>query len=205
MEDPGEEYKITLNYIDILVTILFALECTLKIIAFGFVANGKHSYMRTFWNILDFLVVIFSISGFFVNDSLKFEKLKIFRILRIFRPLRLISRNKGLKVAINSLINSIPSILNLLVVCLIFFLLFGIFGTNYFKGAFFYCDMSNVNKVYHESIKNKIDCFNYGGDWINSDFNFDNILNSSINLFVLSTTEGWVSMMHTGIDSVGID
>lgn len=144
MEDPNEDYKVTLYYIDIFVTILFALECGLKIIAFGFLFNGKNSYMRTYWNILDFLVVIFSIAGFFVNDSLKFEKLKIFRILRIFRPLRLISRNKGLKVAINSLINSIPSIVNLLIVCLIFFLLFGIFGTNYFKGSFFYCDLHNI-------------------------------------------------------------
>lgn len=65
------------------------------------------------------------------------EKLKILRILRVLRPLRLISRNEGLKLAINSLILSIPSMLNLILVCLIFFLLFGIFGVNYFKGKIF--------------------------------------------------------------------
>ena len=54
--------------------------------------------------------------------------------MRVLRPLRLISRNEGLKIAINSLIMSIPKIFNLMIVCIIFFLLFGIFGVNYFKG-----------------------------------------------------------------------
>lgn len=38
----------------------------------------------------------------------------------------------------------------------------------------------------------KQDCFDYGGDWLNNDYNFDNIMASMLNLFVLSTTEGWV-------------
>lgn len=154
---------------------------------------------------LDFIIVVFSVVGIFIQDELNLDKLKIFRILRILRPLRLISRNKGLKVAINSLIKSIPNILNLLIVCLIFFLLFGIFGTNYFKGSFFFCDMRNIPKKLQSKILEKQNCLDYGGDWINNDFNFDDIFSSMMNLFVLSTTEGWVGMMHSGIDSVGIN
>lgn len=89
---------------------------------------------------------------------------------------------------------------NLLVVCLIFFLLFGIFGVNYFKGSFFYCA---INKPDSE-INSKSDCFDYGGDWVNKPFNFDNIIEAMITLFVLSTTEGWVNMMFDGVDSRGI-
>ena len=70
----------------------------------------------------------------FSIGNLDLSKVKIFRILRILRPLRLIGRNEDLKLAINSLLKSIPSMLNLLVVCLIFYLLFSIFGVNYFKG-----------------------------------------------------------------------
>jgi len=46
-------------------------------------------------------------------------------------------------------------------------------------------------------IDNKWDCFDYGGSWVNNDYNFDNILNALITLFVISTTEGWVNLLDT--------
>lgn len=46
---------------------------------------------------------------------------------------------------------------------------------------------------------------NYGGDWINNDLNFDNILSAMVSLYVLSTTEGWVDIMWYGTDTRGID
>jgi hypothetical protein len=71
---------------------------------------------------------------FSIPTDYDLEKLKILRILRVLRPLRLISRNQGLKLAINSFLLSFPSIGNLLIVCSIFFLLFGIVGVSVFKG-----------------------------------------------------------------------
>jgi hypothetical protein len=44
-----------------------------------------------------------------------------------------------------------------------------------------------------------------GGVWMNSDSNFDNILAASTTLFEMSTTEGWVDVMFSGIDAKGID
>lgn len=133
------------------------------------------------------------------ENSKSFNKLKVLRILRVLRPLRLISRSQGLKLAINSLSRAIPNILNLLIVCFIFFLLFGIFGINYFKGekkkfiykiylgTFYYCDLTTRS--------DKWDCMDNGGNWINQDFNFDNIYNAIISLFILALTEGWTSLM----------
>ncbi|KRX07619.1 hypothetical protein PPERSA_11168 [Pseudocohnilembus persalinus] len=142
---------------------MFLTECALKIIASGFIINGEQSYLRNLWNVLDFLIVIFSVVGIFVI------------------------------------------IINLIVVCLIFYLLFGIFGTNYFKGTFYYCNMKHIPFYLQDNILTKQDCFDYGGDWINNDYNFDSITNSMISLFVISTTEGWVDMMWNGADAVGID
>ena len=82
------------------------------------------------------------ISLFARGVDLKF--IKALRMLRVARPLRMISRNEGLKVAVQSLINAIPGIVNVLVICVLFFMLFGIFGTNYFKGKLFYCVTTNV-------------------------------------------------------------
>jgi hypothetical protein len=144
------------------------------------------------------IVVAFSIAGYAVGEA-GYKKVKVLRILRVLRPLRLISRNKGLKLAINSLLRSVPSLLNLLVLCFLFFLLFGIFGVNYFKGCLYSCDIDGPH------IKDKWDCFDYGGNWVNADRNFDDIFSAMTTLFVLSTTEGWVAIMWQGIDSIGID
>merc|ERR1719281_2058465 len=65
--------------------------------------------------------------------------LKTARILRALRPLRLISRNENLKLVVNTLFKSIPELSNLLIVTLLFFLIFALFGTSYFKGQLFSC------------------------------------------------------------------
>lgn len=44
----------------------------------------------------------------------------------------------------------------------------------------------------------------HGGNWINNDYNFDNIFNAFVTLYVLASTEGWIEMMWDGVDSVGI-
>lgn len=127
-------------------------------------------------------------------------------MLRVLRPLRMISRNEGLKIAVISLINAIPQIINALVIALLFFVLFAIFATTYFKGRFFSCLTDNIEDIVDPSeIISKWDCLNVGGDWINSVLNFDNVLQSLASLFVLSSTEGWADIMYQGVDATDID
>jgi hypothetical protein len=45
----------------------------------------------------------------------------------------------------------------------------------------------------------------YGGDWVNSDQNFDNFFKSLVVVFQMSTTEGWVDVMWRVIDTAGIN
>jgi hypothetical protein len=52
-------------------------------------------------------------------------------------------------------------------------------------------------------IKDRNDCLNHGGDWINSDLNFDNFINSVVTLTVIESTEGWVHVMWDSVDAVG--
>ena len=138
LNDPQGTLNKVLNYSDIGFTGLFGLECFLKIIAQGLIFNGKKSYLRNGWNVLDCIIVILSIvSVSIVSDQLKI--VKIFRLIRVLRPLRLISRNKMLKIAIHALFMAVPSIINVIVVSILFFIIFGIIGINYFKGTFMYC------------------------------------------------------------------
>ena len=105
-----------------------------------------------------------------------------------------------MKTAIESLINSVPEISNLLVISIMIMLLFSILGTNLFKGRFYYCHTANLNSP---DIKTMWDCLDYGGEWINPEANFDNVLTSFETLFSVTTTEGWVTIMWNGIDSTG--
>ena len=55
------------------------------------------------------------------------------------------------------------------------------------------------------TINDKEDCINFGGQWINKDSNFDNIFTASLTLFEMMTTEGWLDVMYSGIDARGIN
>jgi hypothetical protein len=80
------------------LTSIFCLEGALKIFAFGFLFNGKESYLRDTWNIVDFLIIIISVLSSSI-PTVDLNILKILRLFRILRPLRLISKNEGLKVS----------------------------------------------------------------------------------------------------------
>ena len=41
--------------------------------------------------------------------------------------------------------------------------------------------------------------------WVNTQYNFDNLGKALMALFVLASKDGWVQIMYTGIDAVGVD
>jgi len=120
------------------MTILFTIEMLIKIIVYGFIMNGEDSYMQNSWNIMDFVIVSFSLISIIFSD-VDLAIFKLLRMLRVLRPLRMISRNPGLRIAIQSLINAAPDIGNVLIVSLLFVLLFAILAMNFFKGKYSYC------------------------------------------------------------------
>nr|CAD7432951.1 unnamed protein product [Timema monikensis] len=71
------------------------------------------------------------------NENLKV--LRSLRTLRALRPLRAISRWQGMRIVVNALMYAIPSIFNVLLVCLVFWLIFSIMGVQFFGGKFFKC------------------------------------------------------------------
>ena len=99
LDDPESKYYETLKQIDVVVSIIFTCELVIKVIVYGFGLNGKDSYIRNSWNQMDFLIVTFSIiSMSFAN--VKLGIFKVLRMLRVLRPLRMISRNPGLRIAV---------------------------------------------------------------------------------------------------------
>jgi len=95
----------------------------------------------------------------------------------------------------------LPNIMNVAVIMFLFFLIFGVIAVSQFKGKLFNCFKNREDL----EVQHKWDCFNSGGEWINSFYNFDDIPNAILTLFVMSTTAGWTDVMIGSITSTDID
>jgi voltage-dependent calcium channel R type alpha-1E len=193
-----------LTYIDYVMSSFFFCECITKLIALGFVGCGPNSYIRNPWNILDFTIVVSSLASMiFVNVDLK--AIKSLRILRVLRPLRIVAKNRGLKLAITSLFNSLPNIANLLLIVVFFIFLLAILCMTLFSGKFYSCATDHLPLSYRQvntNIKTMHECFDYGGEWVNPDFHFDTTPDAMLTLLSIQTTEGWIDVMWAMTDGV---
>lgn len=129
------------------------------------------------------------------------QAFKTMRTLRALRPLRAMSRMQGMRVVVNALVQAIPSIFNVLLVCLIFWLIFAIMGVQLFAGKYFKCVDDNHTTISHEIIPNRNACENENYTWENSAMNFDHVGNAYLCLFQVATFKGWIQIMNDAIDS----
>lgn len=188
LDNPNGDKVQILAKIDLFMTAVFTFEAVVKIIAWGFACAGRKSYIREAWNILDFLIVFSALLGVIAGDAIDVGFIKALRILKILRPLRLIAKNPGLKVAIISLGRSIPNIVRLQVIVIFFVFLFAILQTTLFSGMFYSCNTDHLNLSTKQTITNvetMWDCLNYGGEWITPDLNFDTTFNSLLTLITI--------------------
>ncbi|XP_068614264.1 voltage-dependent T-type calcium channel subunit alpha-1G-like [Brachionichthys hirsutus] len=111
-----------------------------------------------------------------------------------------ISRAPGLKLVVETLMSSLKPIGNIVVICCAFFIIFGILGVQLFKGKFFVCQGEDVRNV-----TNKSDCMLASYKWVRHKYNFDNLGQALMSLFVLASKDGWVDIMYDGLDAVGVD
>ncbi|XP_074725421.1 sodium channel protein type 5 subunit alpha-like isoform X2 [Strix uralensis] len=202
--DDRKNIKPMLEYADKIFTYIFVLEMLLKWVAYGF-----KKYFTNAWCWLDFLIVDVSLISLIAN-SLGYSEMgpiKSLRTLRALRPLRALSRFEGMRVVVNALVGAIPSIMNVLLVCLIFWLIFSIMGVNLFAGKFGKCinktegDMPLDSKI----INNMSDCilYNVSGTfyWTKVKVNFDNVGAGYLALLQVATFKGWMDIMYAAVDS----
>lgn len=142
--DPESTVMKVLFMLDKVMTFVFLTELILKVITNGLLLNGKDSYLRNGWNVLDFIIVFFSIVSLFFSD-VNLGIFKILRLLRVLRPIRVISKNEGLKVSVMALISSIPPLGNVAIICFLAFIIFGTVAVTFFKGTFYYCDFGSID------------------------------------------------------------
>uniref|UniRef100_A0A6I8P664 Sodium channel protein n=1 Tax=Ornithorhynchus anatinus TaxID=9258 RepID=A0A6I8P664_ORNAN len=198
--------KAILDYADLLFTYIFILEMLLKWVAYGF-----QKYFTNAWCWLDFLIVDVSLISLVANalGHSDLGPIKSLRTLRALRPLRALSRFEGMRVVVDALVGAIPSIMNVLLVCLIFWLIFSIMGVNLFAGKFGRCVNQTGDNwetpLDSSLINNKSECegLNVTGDlkWIQVRVNFDNVGLGYLALLQVATFKGWMDIMYAAVDS----
>ena len=143
--------------IDEILSFAFLLESLIKSIALGFCIE-KSTYLRDYWNMWDFLIVVTSLVDVFTTDF-TMPVIKVFRMLRTLRPLRFVSHNVNMKIVVNSLLNSVTSIINVIIVIFIVWLMFGVLGVSLLKDRMGFCEIEEKYGVNKETVNFKSNFF----------------------------------------------
>uniref|UniRef100_A0A8C8I3Q0 Voltage-dependent L-type calcium channel subunit alpha n=1 Tax=Oncorhynchus tshawytscha TaxID=74940 RepID=A0A8C8I3Q0_ONCTS len=184
--DPMSFRNQVLASADVVFTSVFTVEVVLKMTVYGAIMHPG-SFCRNSFNILDLIVVTVSLLSMLMESS-AISVVKILRVLRVLRPLRAINRAEGLKVTF--------IITHVLCVC------------SFLKGQFYSC--TDPDKMTEEECRGNYIRYQEGAihpmtihkrEWINSELNFDNILEGMLALFTVSTFEGWPKLLYKAIDS----
>ncbi|PAV77952.1 hypothetical protein WR25_14032 [Diploscapter pachys] len=216
-----------LEYIEPYFMGIFCLECVLKIVAFGFVLH-KGSYLRSGWNIMDFIVVVSGCITMlpFLTPGADHPKqdtldLRTLRAVRVLRPLKLVSGIPSLQVVLKSILCAMAPLLQIGLLVLFAIVIFAIIGLEFYSGAFhsacynergeiqnvsekpFPCnDTKNSSGVYNCDVPGTV-CLN---KWDGPNYgitSFDNIAFAMITVFQCITMEGWTNVMYYTNDSLG--
>jgi hypothetical protein len=142
--DPQSRLSRAIHVMDYIFTGAFTIEAIFKIIAWGFAFSSKNAYIRNGWNVLDLIVVSVGYVLIILEQTGvggdNIAMLRVLRTLRALRPLRAASRYEGLKAVVNALFAVLPAMVNVALVCFLFYVLFAILAVNLFKGKLFYCE-----------------------------------------------------------------
>nr|Q28371.1 RecName: Full=Sodium channel protein type 4 subunit alpha; AltName: Full=Sodium channel protein skeletal muscle subunit alpha; AltName: Full=Sodium channel protein type IV subunit alpha; AltName: Full=Voltage-gated sodium channel subunit alpha Nav1.4 [Equus caballus]AAA67366.1 skeletal muscle sodium channel alpha-subunit [Equus caballus] len=195
--------RTILEYADKVFTYIFIMEMLLKWVAYGFKV-----YFTNAWCWLDFLIVDVSIISLVANwlGYSELGPIKSLRTLRALRPLRALSRFEGMRVVVNALLGAIPSIMNVLLVCLIFWVIFSIMGVNLFAAKIYYFINTTTSERFDISgVNNKSECESliHTGQvrWLNVKVNYDNVGLGYLSLLQVATFKGWMDIMYSAVDS----
>uniref|UniRef100_A0A914GZG4 Voltage-dependent calcium channel type A subunit alpha-1 n=1 Tax=Globodera rostochiensis TaxID=31243 RepID=A0A914GZG4_GLORO len=201
---------------------IFCIECILKIIAFGFILH-KGSYLRSGWNIMDFIVVVTGVISMmpFSRTGQEGVDLRTLRAVRVLRPLKLVSGIPSLQVVLKSILCAMAPLLQIGLLVLFAIVIFAIIGLEFYSGIFHAACYNTFGEIVNLSEK-PFPCSNksastgaYNCDvpgavclayWIGPNYgitSFDNIAFAMITVFQCITMEGWTTIMYYTNDSLG--
>ncbi|KAM7400508.1 hypothetical protein PAMA_004951 [Pampus argenteus] len=139
-------YDTVLKHLNTAFTVLFSMECILKIMAFGLV-----NYFRDTWNIFDFITVLGSISEIIVDlqsvNTINMSFLKLFRTARLIKLLR---QGYTIRILLWTFVQSFKALPYVCLLIAMLFFIYAIIGMQVF-GNIKLNDESHINQ--HNNFK----------------------------------------------------
>eukprot|EP01063_Lacrimia_lanifica_P041551 TRINITY_DN9728_c0_g2_i1.p2 TRINITY_DN9728_c0_g2~~TRINITY_DN9728_c0_g2_i1.p2 ORF type:complete len:495 (+),score=152.64 TRINITY_DN9728_c0_g2_i1:452-1936(+) len=129
---------------------------------------GLVGYLREAWNRFDCVCVMAALLGIFFDTG---ASAGAFRLLRVFRAFRLLKKARGLNLLFHTMIRSLPSLGNILLLLLYIFFNWGVVGVGLFKNL-----ADNPLLGAHR--------------------NFRTLPNAVLVLYQIGTTESWTDVME---------
>ena len=74
------------------------------------------------------------VSGFVEQFTSGLPAVSILRLTKAFRPLRSIQRIRGMRVLVQTILEAMPQICNVMLFLIFFLIVFGLFGVSFFSG-----------------------------------------------------------------------
>lgn len=134
---------------------------------------------------------------------------KVFRIVRVLRPLRAVQRFPALQQVIESMLKAIKNIWALALVVLLFVFCFSVMGVSLFKGRFSFCTDSSMR--FEENCTGTFTDYGFQNrsfyaerEWKTHRLNFDNTLNAAETLTSIITLEECPTIWQHAFDSTNI-
>eukprot|EP01050_Picozoa_sp_SAG11_P018487 SAG11_NODE_2801_length_2956_cov_1.470774_2_plen_279_part_00 len=145
------------------------------------------------------------------------QGMKSLRTVRVLRPLRAISRFEGMRIVIDALLGSAGELGNVGLILAVVWSVFAILGVSLFGGQFISCSGEQLSLEATSWAPFGVPGTICVGSFVDADsgeilphrwerayYNFDNFLQSMISLFVVSTREGWTTIMWNAMDTTDV-
>lgn len=114
---------------NLVFVVIYGIEVLIKLIGFG------SKYFYDGWNILDFVIAFFSVGGLVVEFVVQTNLTSInamIKGIRSIRILKLFKNNYSLKSILNTLVLTIPNLLNVGILLLTLLFIYAVIGINLF-------------------------------------------------------------------------
>uniref|UniRef100_A0A8C4IPW6 Calcium channel, voltage-dependent, R type, alpha 1E subunit a n=1 Tax=Dicentrarchus labrax TaxID=13489 RepID=A0A8C4IPW6_DICLA len=141
-------YDAVLKHLNTAFTVLFSVECVLKIMAFGFL-----NYFRDTWNIFDFITVLGSITEIVFPSPLQFVDTFNMSFLKLFRAARLIKllrQGYTIRILLWTFVQSFKALPYVCLLIAMLFFIYAIIGMQVF-GNIKLNDKTHINQ--HNNFK----------------------------------------------------
>ncbi|KAG7393024.1 hypothetical protein PHYPSEUDO_013512 [Phytophthora pseudosyringae] len=238
MSPPSEAFDLAITTTNRIALVVLFIEFVVKVGTSGFgfeylrvtifhsdeVLGYVHrqTYMENKWNQLDLTLLLLAVADEIITTiDPTVTASSVFRAGRVLRPLRMLNHNHEMKVILNAVARSLPHVGNVLALCFIVYIIFGVVGRSLFSQQFYFCNDRAVATaaecvgfylVYPDGVLPLQEAAARGVPggailmsrvWQNARFSFDNIGAGFLTLLEMTSLK-WADKAFAAMDIAGV-